>query len=70
MGNATAEIPPAAAAPTMKVPEAAALVGISTWAAYKAIAEGTWPTPVLRIGRTILIPRRPLLDALGVTADS
>lgn len=53
---------------TLTVPEAAALLGCSTSAAYDAIRSGDFPTPVVRIGRKIVVPARPLLDLLGVEA--
>jgi excisionase family DNA binding protein len=50
------------------VPEAAELLGISTWQAYALIKRDEFPAPVLKLGRAIRIPRRPLLDLLGMAA--
>jgi predicted DNA-binding transcriptional regulator AlpA len=54
--------------PLLDVPAAAALLGIGPTATYTAIRAGTWPTPVLRPGRLMLIPSAPLLELLGVPA--
>lgn len=43
------------------------LLGVSRDAAYESIAAGTFPVPVLRVGRRIRVPLRPLLDVLGLT---
>lgn len=53
-------ITPMTSRETYTVPEAAALLGLSPWMAYQHIANDRWPTPVLRVGRRILIPRSPL----------
>lgn len=53
-------------APTLTVPEAADMLGISAWQAYELIKRDEFPAPVLRLGRAIRIPRRPLLDILGL----
>ena len=52
--------------PTMTVPEAADMLGISTWQAYALIKRQEFPIAVLRLGRVIRVPRQPLLDVLGV----
>ena len=49
--------PPAA---TLTVPQAAAALGISTRTAYYLIAEDKFPVPVIRLGRTIRVPRAAL----------
>lgn len=54
--------------PTVTVPDAAEILGCSTSAAYEAIRAGDFPVPVLRIGRAIRVPSRPLLEALGLVA--
>ena len=43
---------------------AAAILGIGRTAAYELIRTGTWPTPVLRLGKLIRIPTGPLLDLI------
>lgn len=45
---------------------AARVLGIGRTCAYELVRTGTWPTPVLRIGRLIRIPTAPLLDLIGV----
>jgi hypothetical protein len=56
---------------TVTVPEAAALLGVSKSAAYRAIDARmagdveAWPTNVIRIGRTLRIPGVELRALLG-----
>jgi excisionase family DNA binding protein len=52
--------------PTLTVPEAAEMLGISEWQTYALIKRDEFPTPVLRLGRVIRIPRQPLLETLGI----
>ena len=47
------------------LPEAARLLGVGRTLAYQLVREGRWPTPVVRVGRLIKIPRQPLLEYLG-----
>lgn len=51
---------------TVDVPTAAKWLGISSWQAYDLIKRGEFPFPVLRLGRRVVVPTRPLLEALGV----
>jgi predicted DNA-binding transcriptional regulator AlpA len=44
---------------------AAEVLGIGRSAAYELVRCGQWPTPVLRLGKLIRIPTRPLLELLG-----
>lgn len=44
----------------LTVPQAAKRLGISTSMAYRLIERGDFPVPVLRIGRLIKVPRKPL----------
>lgn len=48
---------------TYSVTEAAELLGIHRETAYLQIAAGTFPVPVIRVGRRLKIPRA-VLDAL------
>jgi hypothetical protein len=43
---------------------AARLLGIGRTCAYRLVRTGHWPTPVIRVGRCIRIPTRPLLVLL------
>jgi hypothetical protein len=56
------------------VSTAAQALGLGKTAAYELIRCGQWPTPVLRLGKSIRIPTAPLLALLGlpseVTSDS
>jgi hypothetical protein len=45
---------------------AAAVLGVSSQAAYDLIKVGGWPTPVLRLGKLIRIPTRPLVALLAL----
>lgn len=54
--------------PTLTVPKAAELLGCSPSAAYEAIRAGDFPVAVVRIGRKIVVPTRPLLNVLGIEA--
>lgn len=53
--------------PVVDVETAAAVLGVGRTAAYELIRVGKWPTPVLRMGKLIRIPTRPLLELLGVS---
>ena len=48
------------------VPTAASVLGIGRTAAYELIRTGTWPTPVVRLGKLIRVPTAPLLDLVGL----
>jgi predicted DNA-binding transcriptional regulator AlpA len=52
---------------SVDLPTAARALGLGRTAAYELVRKGTWPTPVIRLGRLILIPRAHLLDLLGLT---
>ena len=45
---------------TETVTAAAARLGVDRLTAYKAIREGTFPVPVIRIGRRIVVPTAAL----------
>ena len=51
---------------SITVRQAAQLIGISQGGAYKAIREGTFPTPVIKTGGRITVPTKQLLDLLGL----
>ena len=53
----------------LTVVQAARLLGIGRSSAYQAVKSGTWPTRVLRIGRTIRIPSAEVLALLGIGTD-
>jgi excisionase family DNA binding protein len=50
---------------TISVRETADLLGISRWLAYEQIERGE--LPVLRIGRRLRVPVRPLLALVGMS---
>jgi predicted DNA-binding transcriptional regulator AlpA len=47
-------------------PDAAKALGVSRTHAYDSVADGTWPTSVLRVGRAIRIPTAELRAVLGI----
>jgi predicted site-specific integrase-resolvase len=52
------------------LPQAAQILGIGRTLAYRLVREGRWPTPVIRVGRLIKVPVRPLyeyIDRPGAT---
>ena len=52
------------------LPTAARALGVGRNTAYELVRSGSWPTPVLRIGRLIKVRRSSLLDLLGIGAGS
>jgi excisionase family DNA binding protein len=54
-------------AAVVTVAQAAAVFGVDVRTVTRAIENGE--LPALRLGRRVLIPRLPLLAALGVTVD-
>ncbi|NAZ82777.1 DNA-binding protein [Kineococcus sp. R8] len=52
--------------PVVDVPTAAQVLGIGRTAAYELIRTNAWPTPVVRLGKSIRVPSGPLLDLVGV----
>jgi predicted DNA-binding transcriptional regulator AlpA len=55
-----------AQSPTLDPPEAFEMLGISDWLGYRQIREGTFPAPIIRVGRKIRVPRAPLERLLGL----
>ena len=53
--------------PTISVPQAGELLGISRWAAYQAASVGELPT--LHFGRRLLVPTARLLQLLGLPPE-
>lgn len=51
---------------TVNLPTAARALGLGRSAAYELVRTGSWPTPVLRLGRLIKIPSAPLAALLGL----
>jgi excisionase family DNA binding protein len=52
-------------AAVIDLPEAAAMLGIGRTLAYRLVREGSWPTPVIRVGRLIKVPLQPLREYVG-----
>ncbi len=55
--------------PTLDPPEAFRMLGISDWLGYRQIREGSFPAPVIKVGRKIRIPRAPLEQLLGLSGS-
>jgi excisionase family DNA binding protein len=51
----------------LTVPQAAVVLGIGRTVAYQLVRRDEWPTPVIRVGAQIRIPRTPLLTLLGLS---
>ena len=49
------------------LPTAARVLGLGRSAAYELVRLGTWPTPVLRLGRLIKVPSAPLVELVGLS---
>jgi excisionase family DNA binding protein len=56
--------------PVVTAEEAFAELGIDRSTGYKAIRDGTFPLPVIRVGRSIRIPTAALRRLLLVDGDS
>jgi predicted DNA-binding transcriptional regulator AlpA len=69
LGKATV-IPDPEVRPTIKPQEAFRLLGCGQTNGYEQIRQGTFPVPVLRLGRVIKIPTAPLLELLGLRAPA
>ncbi len=50
------------------LPTAASMLGIGRTMAYQLVRSGEWPTPLIRMGRLIKVPTRPLLKLLDGAA--
>jgi excisionase family DNA binding protein len=52
---------------TLTIPEVAELLGVSRNTAYEQARSGAIAgVPVIAVGRRLLIPRKPILEVLGV----
>ena len=50
----------------LTVPVAGRVLGVGRTVAYQLVRRDQWPTPVIRVGGQIRIPRTPLLELLGL----
>ena len=46
------------------------ILGIGRTVAHQLARQGTFPTPVLRVGHKYVVPVAPLLELLGVSGDA
>lgn len=53
--------------PLLTVPVAARVLGVGRTVAYELVRRGEWPTPVIRVGHQIRVPRAPLIALLGLS---
>jgi len=61
------QLPDPAVEPTMTVPHASKVVGISVRAGYDAVARGEWPT--IHIGRSVRVLTLKFLRQYGLDDD-
>jgi excisionase family DNA binding protein len=54
---------------TLTMPEAAACLGISKSLAYGLAKSGSFPVPVLRLGRRMVVSRAALMQLLGTPTE-
>jgi len=73
LSKGIAMVPDPRERPVVTAEEAFAELGIDRNTGYRAIRDGTFPLPVIRVGRTIRVPTVALRRALqlddGATAD-
>lgn len=55
--------------PTVSVPEAAHLLGVSAWTLYEAIKRDQSPVRILRVGKKIRVQTVDLLRVIGMAAQ-
>lgn len=55
--------------PTLDVMQASTLLGVDPQTAYNSVKAGSFPIPVIRVGRRIRVATRPLLAALGMSEN-
>lgn len=46
------------------------LGGLCRDESYRAVKRGKFPVPVLRVGRRMVVPVRPILQLLGLDSDT
>ena len=63
-------VPDPTTQPCLSAEEAFAILGIERKTGYRAIKDGSFPVPVIRIGRLIRIPTAALLRLLTVDGES
>lgn len=53
------------------VPTAGAILGgLCRDESYRAVKRGTFPVPVIKVGRRLVVPVQPILELLGLDADA
>ena len=63
-------VPDPNAQPCLSAEEAFAILGVERKTGYRAIKEGSFPVPVIRVGRLIRIPTAALARLLDGDAES
>jgi excisionase family DNA binding protein len=53
---------------TMNIDQVAPLLGINRSTAYELIRLGTFPLPVIRMGRRVVVSRKAVAELLGDNA--
>ena len=54
---------------TLTAEELAERLGVSPWAVYKSVKDGTCPVPAIHVGRRIVFPTAPVDLLLGLDSD-
>lgn len=62
-------LPDPATRPVVSAEEAFAELGIDRGTGYKAIRDGTFPVPIIRVGRTIRVPTAALRRLLLIDVE-
>ena len=70
LSPARSVIPDPSERPVISAEEAFAELGIDRSTGYKAIREGTFPVPVIRVGRIIRVPTAALRQLLQLDNSS
>jgi predicted DNA-binding transcriptional regulator AlpA len=69
-GQADGMLPDPAKRPVMTAEEAFAELGIDRGTGYKAIRDGTFPVPIIRVGRIIRVPTAAVRRLLLVDPET
>lgn len=56
-------------AATLRAGELAERLGVSEWAVYQSVRDGTCPVPPIRVGRRIVFSRVLVDRLLGIDAE-
>jgi predicted site-specific integrase-resolvase len=57
------------AAATYRAEQLAEHAGVSTWAIYQTVRDGSCPFPFVRVGRRIVFPKTRCDEILGISGQ-